>query len=50
MILLAINVFFVVFFWKRAKEYFDQGMNGLGYLDLFVSALNGAFILMTIFP
>lgn len=40
-----LNLGLMVYCWRAAEEYFDYEMNMQGWLNLFVSALNGASVL-----
>lgn len=49
-IFLALNCFFMIFFWHKATEAFKEGRNGLGMIDLFFSAFNAAVLFNYVFP
>jgi hypothetical protein len=42
--IIFINVFFMVFFWRCATAAFKNGQNAVGWIQIFFSALNGAVI------
>lgn len=43
------NLFFAVMSWKWANESFSRGDNGLGWFNIFASALNAAAVASIIF-
>ena len=44
-----INIFFVFLSLYWAKESFDRGQSGLGYMNIFISAMNAAAVLVKFF-
>ena len=46
---LVLNVAFTYLSWKWAMDAFDKGFNTLGWIQIFVSALNGAAFASKIF-
>ncbi len=47
--LLILNTIFAFVYWQWSKEAFDEGRNVLGYMNLFISAMNGAAVAANIF-
>ena len=48
-VFLVINIFFTLLSLYWAKESFDRGQSGLGYMNIFISAMNAAAVLVKIF-
>ena len=40
----VINIFFMLLSLYWAKESFDRGQSGLGYMNIFISAMNAAAV------
>ena len=49
MIGLLLNLFFVWFCWEAAKDHFEKDRNVLGWMGIFISALNAAYLASVIF-
>ena len=47
--LLLLNVILVFIYWYWSMDAFDEGRNVLGYMNLFISAMNGAAVAANIF-
>lgn len=47
--LLFLNILFAFVYWEWSKEAFNEGRNVIGYMNLFVSAMNGAAVAANIF-
>jgi hypothetical protein len=47
--MLFLNIIFAVVYWQWSKEAFDEGRNVIGYMNLFISAMNGAAVAANIF-
>jgi hypothetical protein len=43
-IMIIINIFFAILFWKFAVEAFNNENDRLGWFDIFVSAFNTAVV------
>lgn len=43
-IAIALNVFFMVFFWRCATAAFEEGKDTVGWLQIIFSAGNGALL------
>ena len=45
----VLNIVFMLLSLYWAKESFDRGQSGLGYMNIFISAMNAAAVLVKIF-
>lgn len=48
-ILMGINVFLTIFFWRCATAAFEEGKDNIGWVQIFFSAFNGASVAAVIF-
>lgn len=46
---LILNIVIMYLSWKWATEAFDNGQNNLGWIQIFISAMNGAAVASAIF-
>jgi hypothetical protein len=44
-----VNLALVVLSWRWAMQAFDHGQNGIGWINIIISAMNGAAVLSKIF-
>lgn len=49
LLIFVANLFFVVVFWNMATGNFEEGENRSGWFNLFLSALNGASVMLYVF-
>ena len=43
-LLLALNTFFIFYFWRCANVAFEDGKDAVGWVDIFFSAFNAAVV------
>ena len=46
--MIILNLFFSILFFKFAMDNFEKDRNVLGYMDLFISALNASVVALNL--